>query len=83
MGERGFVQLAPRLDQSSGDILTGSRTFTAEAIINIRPTETSFGSGVNTCQSGSEPRHHPLTQQLQLLRPRAAPPGDTLTKVQI
>lgn len=52
----------------SCDILTGFGTFTAAAIINIVPTETSFGPGVNTCQSGSEPQTCPLTQQLQLPR---------------
>lgn len=41
------------------DILSGFGTFPAAAIINTLPTETSFGSGVNKCQSRSERRPPP------------------------
>lgn len=68
----------------SCDILPGFGTFTAAAIINIVPTETSLGSGVNTCQSGSEPRRLPPYSAATAAEPRApAPSGDILSKAQI
>lgn len=75
----GFLLLAARLESKQGVVtFSGFGTFAAAAMINIPPTETSLGSGVNTCQSGSERRHLPSYSAAT-----AAPSGDTLSKVQI
>lgn len=61
-------------EAGSRDALPGFRTFTAAAIINSVPTETSPGSGVNTCQSGSEPRRIPSYSAAPAAPPPPHPP---------